>query len=167
MHLQQHFGFQPVFFELVRYPVHRQFDNIGRAALNRGINRCAFGIGGQSFILVINSHNRAASSKRCQNIIIGTGKGYRIIHIFLNFGHFAEISINISFGIFRCHADLSGQAICGNAVNNSEIDGFGVTAGIGIHFIIRNSKDVRCRCRVNIYTGGKSVFQGLNIGNSR
>lgn len=86
-------------------------------------------------------------------------------HIGLDFRHLAKIVVDVNFGFVGGYAQLFGQSILRNAVNNAEIDCFGMTAQIMVDLIGRHAENLGGRCRMNVNTVVKRLFQCLDAGN--
>ena len=167
MNLQQHAGLVISLFQGFKYAVHCHFDNIGGTALYRGVYGGTLGIHGQAFVFVVNAVHGAFAAKRGKNIAVFAGKLNGVVHIFFNLGHFAEIGINISFGLFIADIDLFGKAVLGNAVNNAEVYCLSMAALVRGHLVQRHAEHAGSRGGVNILIFGKGVFQAFYVGHHR
>ncbi len=133
----------------------------------RRIDCGALSVHGQAFVFIINAIDRTFAAERCQDIAVLAGKLNSVIHILLDFGHFAEISVNISFGFLVADINLFCQTKLGNAVDNAEINRFGVAALVWRYFIQRHAENTGSRGGMNILIFGKRMFQPLYIRNHR
>ena len=162
MHLQQHFGWY--MRNRLGHAHHRAADHIGRSALNRRIDRGAFG---ETCMRAFRPNFRRmnAPSKQGLHIAMFFGESDGIVHIGSNAWEAGEICVDKRLGLRPWNAQVARKAKARNAINHSKVNGLRLSAYLRGHLIQRHIKHLTGGQCVNINAIGKGLFQSWNIGN--
>ena len=150
VHLKQEFATIAGFQQRIDAD-HRELDHIGCGALDRRVNGSAFGIATDVLIgrMDVGQHAAAAAERLDIALLAGLGDGG--IHEGLDAGVLLEIIVDELCCITAGDAEALAEAEGGNAVDDAEIDHFGVTA----HFL----GDLGGSDAIHLGGGG-----GVNVG---
>ena len=152
MHLHDHLRLQFFFFEAPMDRDHRHLDDVGSGALDRCVDRIAFGERTDRGILRVDVRQVTLASEEGLGVTALTGYFFLILNVIDHPREGSEIVINELFGFGARAVKLLRQTERGNAVDNTEIGCFGTPPLLFADLVNGQSKDFSRRCRMNCRT---------------
>ena len=150
MDLQEHAGAQSL---LLQPPVdrhHRHLDEVGRGALDRGVDRHPFGRAGQLRVLAVQVWHIAAPALQRGHVPAHPGLDQDAVHVTLDPAVAGEILSDIRLRCLDGNPQGAGQTLRAHAIDNAEVDGLGLAALVGGHCGERHLKQFRRRAGVHV-----------------
>ena len=141
---------QAAAFQFVLNGVHGQLDDIGGAALDRRVHRRPLGKGTARKVLAVNICQRADASEHGLGHPRFAGFRHELVHVSVNRAVAGEIGIDIFLGLLTGNRNIAGQSEVADAINNAEIDGFGMGALLRRDLVPGNAEDFRRRPAMDV-----------------
>lgn len=126
--LHDHFGAPALGVEGLLHGHHAEFDEVGGGALHGGVDSGAFCASAAGAVGAVDFGQVEAAAKHGFNIALGFGLGAGVVHVLLDAGEAVEIAGDVIFGGGVVNAQGFGQAEGAHAVDEAEVDDFGVAA---------------------------------------
>jgi hypothetical protein len=164
MHLQEHAGVELGGFEGVVHADHGAADDVGGAALDRGIDGLAFREHAHVGALVLDRGEVGAAAEDGLDIALFLHLGFHALHIVRNAGEFLEIGVDEGLGLLAGDVELVGQAEGGNPVDHAEIDRLGLAADHRVHAFQRHVEDFRGGHGVDVDPVAEGLFETVHTG---
>ena len=128
----QFFSFQPVLhFD------HREFDQICRRALHRRVDRGAFRTLAAHAVAAVDLRQPQATAEHGLDIALLLGLFARAVHVVFYAGIAREVTVDVGDCRTAFDAELLGQAKCGHAVDQAEVDYLGIERSAAAAYIDR------------------------------
>ena len=167
MHLQQQPRGQPGFAQRRRQPHHGALDDVGRAALQRRVDRLPFGIGAARRVLVANPGYPATAAEQAGDVAVAPRFRLRPLHIRSDAGITGEIGIDITTRLARRGAELPRQAEPRNPIDDAEIDRLGAPARHRVHALHRHAEHFAGGTGMDVLAALEAFAQRGDVGHMR
>ena len=138
--LQQHPGFKARINQSTGNRDHRAFDDIGRTALNRGVDGSPFAKATAHAIFIVDAIDMDVAAKQGADMAMFFGKFLGLIHVIANAGVNFEIGFDEGLGFFLSNAELIGQTKGRYAIDDAKVNCLGLTAHHRVHAFNRDTK---------------------------
>src|SRR6185312_7034490 len=167
VHLQQHLCFQLFLRQRVGHADHGAADDVGGCALDRRVDRGAFGAPAHARDFGIDLADMDAPPKQGFDIAVVARELLGRFHVIADAGETLEVFLDVIVGFAARDAELVGETEGGNAVDDAEIDRFGPAAHFGRHAFHRHAEDLRRRHRMDVGAVGEGFAQRWNVSDVR
>ena len=157
--LKNHLGFQSSFRELTVYGDHGQLHDVGRTALNRGVDGVAFGQSPHHGIARPDVGQHPFSTEEGGHVAGFMRLCNDAVHVLLYARIGGEIAVDDHFGLGAGNVQPLGQSECRDAVDDTEIGGLGPTELLAGDLLGRNRVDLGGGGRVDVRIVGKGIEQ--------
>ncbi len=168
VNLQQHARrFEPGTLQRRAHPDHGAAQDVGGAALDRRVDRCALKVAAHTGIPRVDLRimNPAAEDRLHEPHVMRALLGR--VHVVADAGEALEIGLDVGAGLLARDAELIGEPERGDPVDDAEVDGFGAPAHLGRHALDRHAEHFRRRHGMNVEPVREGTFELRNIGNVR
>ena len=146
---------------------HREFDEIGGCALHRRVDRRALGTGPTGPIGRLDFRQPEPSAKDGLDKSIALGSRTGRLHVSRDTRITVKVAIDPGLGCIAPDSKILGQTECGHAINQSEIDHFGITTLLRSN-TLRGGPEYFCgRCTVHVLTFVEGAQQGFIFAEMR
>src|SRR5690606_6648584 len=132
-------------------------------ALQRRVDRLAFAEGTLAGVLGLDALHPDAAAENGSHIAIGAREGLRLFHVVADAGEALEVLLDVGSRLFAGDAKITRETKGADAVDDAEIDGFGVVAYILRHAFYGDAEHFRRGARVNVDAVGEGLLQLRNI----
>ena len=150
MYLQDDARQQSAFAQLAVYGDHRQFHDVGRAALDRGVDRVALGQPADDRIARTDVRQHPLASEQRADVAGFAGFAYHVLHVFFDAREGGEISVDDRFRFGARNLQPLGEPESGDAVNDAEVGRFGLPPLFARYVGRSDAEDSRGGRRVDI-----------------
>ena len=140
MHLHDHFGGAVLGVQRVLHGHHAELDQICRRALHGRVDGGALGPGAARAVGGVDFGQVQPAAHHGLDIAFGFGALPCFIHVLLHAGVAGKILFNKVFRSRVVNAQRPRQAIGAHAVDQPEVDGFGIAALLTAHLVNRHAK---------------------------
>ena len=167
VHLEQHpcREFRPG--QRRRHANHRLLDDVGGAALQRGVDGGAFGEGAHALALVVDEAQVDLAAERRQHIAVLAREVLGPLHVVADAGVTLEIFGDVFLGLLLADAELVGEAEGRDAVDDAEVDRLGAPPHQRVHALHRHAEHVGGGDGVDVVAAREGLLQGRNVGDMR
>ena len=167
MHLQQELRLQSFGAHARVHAHHGGLDDVRRRALNGHIERHALAKAAEVEIRRFQLRQVAPAAEKRRDIAVGLGLCDDAVHIGAHAVVLGKIAVHVRLGLALEHADVLREAEGRDAINNAEIDGFGVRALQRRDLVERHAEHLRRRDGVDVLPAAEGRDHGLIIGDVR
>ena len=137
MHLHDHFGFALLEVNACLHGNHRELDQIGCSALHGGIDGSTLCASTPRSIGRVDFWQIQTTAKHGFHVALRFGLLACFVHVALHTCKTLEVALDVIFGSAVVDAQGFGQTKCTHAINQTEVDGFGIAALLTRHLIGR------------------------------
>ena len=135
MDLEQEARAKPTNFQFPIQRNHRQFDQIRRRSLERGIDGRALGESALGRVAAFHVWNGAHASEEGAHKTIAADLVERSVDEGSDPLVALEVTVNIMAGLVLGNAELGGETERRDAIDDAEVDGFGAAAGLFVELV--------------------------------
>ena len=160
MHLHDHAGGALFGVQHALHFDHAHFDQVGRRALHGGVDGGALGARATRAVGAFDVGQVQAAAKYGFDIALFFGLLARALHIGLHAGVAFEIALDVVARGGVVNAQCLGQAKAAHAIDEAEVDDFGVAALFAADLFGRYAKDFGGGGTVNVGAGFKRPDKG-------
>ena len=146
--------------QAVGYGNHGAFDEVGGGALHGGVDGGALGAGAGVGVFGADVGQVEAAAEQGFYVALGGGFFFGALHVFGHAGVAGEVAVDKVFGGQIVDAQRFGQAVLTHAVDQAEVDGFGVAALLGADVFRRDAEHFGGGAAVHVF----AVLEGGNQG---
>ncbi len=159
--LHQHADFGGVVADLFMETDHRELDEVGRAALDDGVEGGALAELTAGLDRGFDVGDRAAATENRCDIPLRAGLYDAFVGEAFDGGEAAAVGGDVGVGLVLWNLQNLGEAEAGLAVDDAEVDGFGDGAHFGRHLLFRNAVQFGGDEAVDVAVGGEGFDEGL------
>ena len=158
MYLQDHLALQLLCLETLVDADHCQLDDIGRAALDRGVDGVALGITADNGVARVDIRQVTFPFEDGLDIAVLASGLDALVHVFLDSRIGLEITLDQLLRFGSGNTESFGQAEDGDTIDDTEVGGLRLATHVACHLIERDAIDLGCRGGVDIHT----ALEGLD-----
>ena len=158
MYLQDHLALQLLCLETLVDADHRQLDDIGRAALDRGVDGVAFGITADNGVARVDIRQVTFPFEDGLDIAVLASGLDALVHVFLDSRIGLEITLDQLLRLGSGNTESFGQAEDRDTIDDTEVGGLRLATHVARHLIERDAIDLGCRGGVDIH----AALEGLD-----
>ena len=158
VYLQDHLAFQLLRLKTLVDADHCQLDDIGRAALDRGVDGVALGITADNGVARVDIRQVTFPFEDGLDIAVLASGLDALVHVFLDSRIGLEITLDQLFRFGSGNAEPFGQSEGRDAIDDTEVGGLRLATHVARHLIERDAIDLGCRGGVDIH----AALEGLD-----
>ena len=160
MHLHDHFRATLLKVQHGHHLVHAQLDQVSGCALHGCVDRSAFGTSAARAIRGIDFGQVQAAAKNGLYITFAFGGQARLVHVVFHAGVTLKIPVDVGGCSLGLYAQFARQTKAAHAVNQTEVDHFGIAALLAADLIDGHAEHLGCCGTVYVNAFGKCPQQG-------